>query len=50
MAVAFGGSFRGGNVPPVISTSPALLMKIKKSLSVSWFDHKMNNDLKVKIS
>ena len=45
MAVALGGSFRGGNVPPVISTSPALLIKIKKSLSVSRFDNPMNNEI-----
>lgn len=35
MAVAFGGSFRGGNVPPVISTSPAL--QIKKNVIVGSF-------------
>jgi len=35
MAVAFGGSFRGGNVPPVMSTSPAL--QIKKNVIVGSF-------------
>lgn len=35
MAVAFGGSFRGGNVPPVISTSPAL--QIKKNVIFGSF-------------